>query len=818
MTRHKRARVGLFVSGGTYAYQVDLIFGAHEECERRGLDLICLAGGSLGWADPRNYCYEVASPADLDAAILVPGTWGAPLDSAPVQELLQRYTSLPCCIIGARHADLPSVCIDNVSGVREMTRHLLEVHQRKRVAFIAGSGLESVQRQQGYEAALRAAGIEPDPALIFAGNYTAEMGREAVLSWHSEGKLACDGIIAANDWMASGALEVLQELGFRVPEDVALVGFDDIDRACFMSPPLTTIRQPPQFLGTEAVILLDGLLSGQTIQRHVEVATLPQIRRSCGCFGHTSSLRAVTPLSGDAPPLSVARARIAAELVDVAGSLASGLTESWAERLIEALEEDLTQGSERTFLDALARLIASTAARGNITAWHHVVALLREESLPGLANDVRILARADTLFGRAHITIGEQAELAQGRRLLALEDVVLRLEDAARDARTALDWPALRGVIAEHLPRFRIPRCYVAMGDGGADSVSRQMFAYDGGRERELPEGGIPFRTSQIIAPEVSPEARTTLIMHALFMQQEIIGHACFALGPKDGSVFKTLSDVMSSSLKAARMSEALIEEATKRERAERSRMLQELEIAARIQVAILPKQPAVPGLELATAMRPATEVGGDYFDILPCPGGCWMGIGDVAGHGLTAGVVMLMIQSIVAATVYARPELGPVRAWQALNAILSDNIRQRMEQDEHATLSLIRYRDTGRLTFAGAHEELFIYRKALGRCERVPTPGVWVGVWSVADEDTPESECWLAAGDVLLLYTDGILEARATSGEPYGSERLEALLTSTGELPVQAICDAIMNDVSEWMGTQDDDMTVVVARHIGAA
>ena len=92
MTSHRRARVGLFVSGGTYAYQVDLIHGAHEECQRLGHDLICFAGGSLGWADPRNYCYEVASPADLDATILVPGTWGAPLDSAPVQQLLKRFT------------------------------------------------------------------------------------------------------------------------------------------------------------------------------------------------------------------------------------------------------------------------------------------------------------------------------------------------------------------------------------------------------------------------------------------------------------------------------------------------------------------------------------------------------------------------------------------------------------------------------------------------------------------------------------------------------------------------------------------------------
>lgn len=817
MSHDRRARIGLFISGGTYAYQADIIFGAHEECKRRGHDLICLAGGSLGWADPRNYCYEVASPGDLDGTILVPGTWGAPLDAPPVQALLQRYSSLPCCIIGARVGALPSVCIDNVGGVRAMTRHLIEVHQRKRVAFIAGRGLEAEQRHQGYEAALRAAGLEPDPALYFPGDYQAESGRAAARSWIRDGGLACDAIVAANDWMASGALEVLQERGFHVPDDVAVLGFDDIDRASFMSPPLTTIRQPPQVLGAEAVILLDAVLGGRLTEHHVAVPTVPQIRRSCGCFGHASAVRAVASSEGaSAPPLRVLRGRIAAKLVDVSASLVSGLPESWAEHLIEALEQDLTEGTERAFLDYLAGLISSTAGRGNITAWHHVVSQLREESLPTVARDVGLLMQADALFGRAYIAIGEQAETAQGRRLLAREDIASRLEDAGRDARTALDWPGLRRVLSEHLPLFHIPRCYVAMGDGGADAVSHQMFAFEEGQERELPAAGAPFRTSQIIAPDVSPRERTTMVVHPLFVQDETVGHCCFEVGPRDGSIFKTLGDLISSSLKAARMSAALIEEATKRERAERSRMLQELEIAARIQVAILPKKPVVCGLELATTMRPATEVGGDYFDVLPCTGGCWLGIGDVAGHGLTAGLVMLMIQSIVAATVHARPELGPVQAWQALNAILSDNIRQRMEQDEHATLSLIRYRDTGRLTFAGAHEDLFIYRKALGRCERVPTPGVWVGVWAVTDEEVPEGECWLATGDVLLLYTDGILEARAASGEPYGPDRLEKLLTATGELPVQAICDAIMKDVSEWMCSQDDDITLVVARHTG--
>ncbi len=818
MGGERRPRLGLFLAGGTYAYQAEIIYGAHDECERRGFDLFCLAGGRLTGNDPRSYGYVIASPRDLDGAILVPGTWGAGLESAPVQELLQRYSETRTCIIGARWRDAPSVCVDNSTGVQELTRHLIEVHGRRRIAFIGGRGIEADERQRGYEQGMRSAGLEPNPALIFPADYSFEAGRAAAARWCVPGDLACDAIVAANDWMAAGALDLMQERGIRVPEDVSLVGFDDIDRASFMSPPLTTIRQPPRFLGSEAVSMIAGLLEGSSIERQVSVGTFPQIRRSCGCFGHATALRAVAPQSAPAlESFSDARPRIAASLSKVTSHLATGFPRSWAGELVEALARDLTHGSDTSFLHCLRGLLVESAQHGNITAWHHVVSHLREQSVLVLAGDVATLVRAETLFGRGYIAIGEQAELAQGRRLIEREEVMLKLEDVSRAARIALDWPAVCRVLCEHLPRLRIPSCYVAAGNGGANAESRQLFAFENGAEKKLPPEGILFRTSQLIASEVQPSARTTLIVHPMFMHDEILGHSCYELGPRDGGIFETFANLTSSALKACRMSEALIEEVTRREGAERARMRQELDIAARIQTAILPKHPSVDGLELATLMQPATEVGGDYFDILPCPGGCWIGIGDVAGHGLTAGLVMLMIQSIVAATVHERPVLGPGQAWKALNAVLSHNIRERMGQEEHATLCLIRYETSGRLTFAGAHEDLLVYKQASGRCEHVRTPGIWVGIGcELPDDATEERSYQLEPGDVLVLYTDGILEAKAPSGELYGSERLERLVAKHGQLPTPRICELVIEDVSDWMGHQDDDMTLVVARHRG--
>src|SRR5688500_5706261 len=119
--------------------------------------------------------------------------------------------------------------------------------------------------------------------------------------------------------------------------------------------------------------------------------------------------------------------------------------------------------------------------------------------------------------------------------------------------------------------------------------------------------------------------------------------------------------------------------------------------------------------------MIPATEVGGDCYDVVPFEGGAWLSIGDVAGHGLGAGVVMMMLQSSVAAVLRNNTEISPSSALSIVNAVIFDNVKQRLGQDEHATLMLLRYEHSGRIVFAGAHEEPLVYRARSGRCEVLP-------------------------------------------------------------------------------------------------
>lgn len=247
---------------------------------------------------------------------------------------------------------------------------------------------------------------------------------------------------------------------------------------------------------------------------------------------------------------------------------------------------------------------------------------------------------------------------------------------------------------------------------------------------------------------------------------------------------------------------------------AAKERLEKELEIGAKIQTCILPPEFHLDGLKVAAAMIPASEVGGDYYDVFAVPDGGWIGIGDVAGHGLTSGLIMLMVQSTVAALGRQDPSAPPRAILRVVNEVLYDNIRHRLRKDEHVTMTLLRFHRDGRLVFAGAHEELILCRKESGRCELVPTPGPWLGAIRDIGKVAEDSELTLEDGDLMVLYSDGITEARNTSGAMFGIERLAAVIEATREGAVERIRDRVLDAVAAWTSIQEDDITILVLRY----
>lgn len=819
----QKPRLGLYLRGGDYTYQNEIVLGAHDECREHGVDLYCFAGGLLTRSDPRNIVYNLCGADDLDGVILVPGTMGLE-DGPEIAALLECFRGLPLCTIGSEHPGVASLGVDNTSGVEELTTHLIQRHRRRRIAFVAGPNRESLRRFTGYCEALRKAGIPIDEHLVIGGDFTPPSGALAVATLFDGGG-GCDAIVAANDWMALGAMEALETRGLRVPEDVSLVGFDDIEQARFVTPPLSTVRQHPRQLGAHAVRRVMAMLRGDRDMRPELLETTVVLRQSCGCLGPRPNLDLDLP-SADESLLSALGQRRGAWIGAVARAaprLGAGSREADLEavpaRFVDALLADLQHGTDHQFTMTVEGVVRGASHLGHIAAWHDTVSRLRCEAASHLAGSARAWLRAETVFEQAHLVISNLAEHAQAHRRLEKEALMRHLEEMSVAVRTALDIPLLREALLSHLPQLRVASLFVASHQGypGPDDYCESLLAYD--EESGLKPSGNDriFRSGDLLPEDLRPPWRHSVMVQPLFFKEQALGYCAIEIGSRDGSVFKTIPELISTALKAIALSHAIVDEATRRQRAEQTRMAQELEIAARIQIGILPNEVHVPGLEVAARMLPATEVGGDYFDILPHPGGCWLGIGDVAGHGLHTGIVMLMIQSIVAATTKVMPDATPADAWCTLNDILCDNVRDRLGRDEHATVTLLRYRDNGRVEFAGAHEELVIYRAARDECEVIDTPGLWAGITKgVSRESVPNGSFRLAPGDVLLLYTDGVTEAQSHTGGLFGVERVCQSLREVAALPAADILEHVLARIEAWMSRRRDDLTLVVLRYQG--
>jgi serine phosphatase RsbU (regulator of sigma subunit) len=607
-----------------------------------------------------------------------------------------------------------------------------------------------------------------------------------------------------------------------VPNDVALMGFDDVDLARYVDPPLTTVRQPLRELGRIALEhLLERLATGAPPERRVLRSELV-IRESCGCVNYQHESKDPTRAPADSEVESLVRAAPdltkAVRALGIPGAPAS----PWPDRLFSAFASDVLSGTE-AFLEELRDVLERTGKmRGDVGGFHKVLTLVWQRATRALSPGSVAWRRADVLLHAARAAVSSAAERAQSNRQVRFEDFAYKLTRTSNTLSLVPDLASVGSALAQELPLYGIPSGYVCLYDdergereAGGFGAARLVAGVGTSGPLVLPQGGIWFRAGSVLPDSVELDpAQLEYVVGPLSSSRDSPGYAVFARGPLEGFVYENLFAQLGGAVRRLELLERLTAEATQREAAERRRMEEELAIATRLQTGVLPRNIAAEGLEIAALMLPATEVGGDYYDVIPTSAGCWLGIGDVAGQGLPTGVVMLMLQSVVSGLVRTHPHAAPRDILCAANAVLFDNVRERMKQDEHMTLTLLRYESGGRITFAGAHEALLIYRASDKRVEWIETPGTSIGVTRDIESATRDSTCELKLGDLLVLYTDGVIGAKNRHGQIYGRERLAAAVTRLAQEPVESIRDGLLAEVRAWMPKQFDDLTFLIARH----
>ncbi len=550
--------IGFLVDWIDGAYQNQVLDGARDAARDRRIQLLCFSGGMLNGTlrggSRRNAVYDLVGPGNVDGVILMSGTIGNEIGEAGLLAYAKRFGGLPCVSIAVELPGMASIVVDNRTGIESAITHLIRTHACRRIAFVRGPAhnLEAELRYDVYRSVLQAHQLDFDPELVTSGDFLVESGRRAVEELYGRQSLGIDAIVTANDQMALGVLEALAARKLRVPNDVAVVGFDDIEEARFTSPPLTTVRQPLYEQGREAVRLLLSAVYGGPSGERVTLHTEFIARRSCRCFAEQSrlALPALPKRASFEAALVERRQIILADLARAARGGLGILGAGWDAKLISTLTNDLQGLSSTAFAstveDALLKLLEH---RADFNLFHDVLSALRRHLLSCLEADNERRAVAEELFQQARTLIGQVSERAQAQQKLASARLSGALAHAGGALLASFEVRDLSAAIAQHFPGLGIRSCFVVLQPEQEHAPRQLALAYTEGKS-STDLDATAARRHDLARWLLDSGTSSGLYVAALFSEDRALGYTLLDLGNREGIVYEALREFLSAAVR----------------------------------------------------------------------------------------------------------------------------------------------------------------------------------------------------------------------------------------------------------------------------
>jgi phosphoserine phosphatase RsbU/P len=784
--------------------------------QEHGIEVLCFTQGLTEVPPLNNVVADIAARECVDGILVL--SLGNAVGVDDLVAYCKRYYPLPICSTTVPWLVHPTVLVDNEPGMRHGIRHLIEVHGRRRIAFVRGpeASAEAELRLRVYREVLAEHGLADDPQLVSPpGWFMIQDGSNAVRLLLEERRVRFDAFACVNDAAAMGVIQELSLRSIRVPDQVAVLGFDDIDNSPYLESPLTTVRQPVREQAREAFFVLLSQMTGGLRPAPTLLRTELVVRESCGCSTYSQD---VQPVAGGSSITALAQLPDRTTIVEAmaTGGASGAIAAPLAHGLYKAFVGDLSNGGD-SFLRALdGALQAETRRSGDVSHFQRFVTVLQRQSADLLDTRCDAWERTSGILHAARVRISNVSERAPAMQQLRYDELCHNLSRTNRALMAADNVGALVAAMAGHLPAFGISSCYVCIYEKDAVPAewARLALAWDANGPLRLPAEGVRFRCKEFLPEVVLPSDRSSAyVTYPLERDGVSPGYVIWSRGAQEGVVYDALQLQIGAALKKLQLLDRLVEEARRREAAERNHLEREVRVARGIQTSIVPLNVRIEGLEVAAVLLPATELSGDYYDLIPVEGGGWIGMGGVTGHGLATGLVMLMLQAAVSGLARSSPEATPSEILRLVHAILHENTQQRIAHERLASLTLLRYQSAGSLTFAGTHAHMLICRANDARVDREsPTDVPPERAVSVAQDRA----CDLRTGDLLVLHSDGVSGAKDSQGRAFGTERLSTAVERVRHEPVQAICQALVAELRDWMTVQQDDITLIVARQTG--
>jgi DNA-binding LacI/PurR family transcriptional regulator len=288
--RKKRPAIGFQLPNLYEEYPKQLLSGIMDVAKERDVNLIVFPGESpntpKGYEYQANVIYEFINRNNVDALVLTTSSICDYINKKEFDAFLKKFQSLPVVSIAIQIKDSPSVLIHNNHAVRHAMIHLIEDHGLKRIAFIRGykNNPEACERYEAYRETLKEHLIPFDESLVVPANFDGNPENDPVSVLLNKRKASFQAIMATNDLMALSAIRSLEKLGFHVPNDYAVVGFDNIPESRFNIPSLTTVKQPLYQQARVAMEMAINIVEGREVPNSLYLPTELMVRSSCGCL------------------------------------------------------------------------------------------------------------------------------------------------------------------------------------------------------------------------------------------------------------------------------------------------------------------------------------------------------------------------------------------------------------------------------------------------------------------------------------------------------------------------------------------------------
>jgi hypothetical protein len=408
--------------------------------------------------------------------------------------------------------------------------------------------VEAEERLAAYHAALAESGLEQDTRFELDGDYTRASGVAAIHVLLDERRVpaaALDAIVAANDYMALGAMEELGRRGIHVPNEVAVVGFDDVASASLSHPTLTTVRQPGAELGRDGVRTVAALAKGEHVSTLEVLATELVVRASCGCTEtHVglASQHSILPQSGVETSFVQRRQIILAEAMRAARGTFGAAGGGWEGRLLDALIAELRRGEPGGFHRALEQILRKLErARADARVVQEVLSSLRQQSLPCVSSDPVMRARLEDAIHEARVVASAFTGQAEALRVREAAARVRRFEARVRGLMfDAL--PALAEIAAEELSQLGIDAALLAelAPSGDLKDPARVVFGFGAAGRRA---GGEEIDMRLLARHPLFERAGRALVLLPVALDRRPLGALLLSVSALDGVLFEDLRE-----------------------------------------------------------------------------------------------------------------------------------------------------------------------------------------------------------------------------------------------------------------------------------